>query len=85
MTSSLLEEEMSLSASERELQMLKEIDNAVKRIENNTYGICIDTNKPINKNRLKLVPEATRTMEAQEKYEAKLKRPKSFQNIKKSF
>ncbi|HIF48620.1 MAG TPA: TraR/DksA family transcriptional regulator, partial [Cytophagales bacterium] len=34
------------------------------RIKNGTYGICKDTGKLIDKNRLKAVPHATQTIEA---------------------
>ena len=37
------------------------------RIENKTYGICRETGKLIPKERLRLVPHATLTVEAKEK------------------
>jgi RNA polymerase-binding protein DksA len=73
MATELLEQEMNLSLTAAELNTIKEIDEALKRIENGTYGICIDSGEPINKIRLKAVPEAKRTLEAQEKFDKKLK------------
>ena len=40
------------------------LNNALVRIENKTYGICRVTGKLINKERLKLVPHATLSIEA---------------------
>ncbi len=69
MATYLLEKELSISLSEKEREILGEIDKAIERIQNKTYGICVDTNKPIKKTRLKARPEAIRTTEAQEIYE----------------
>ena len=48
----------------RDEKYLKQIDAALERIENGTYGICRVTGKLINKERLKLVPHATLSIEA---------------------
>ena len=76
MATSLLEKELNFSLSEKEREMLEEIDKAIERIENKTYGVCVDTNEPISKDRLKAVPEAIRTIKAQEAYELKMKKQK---------
>ena len=47
---------LQMAASEREY--LREIEAALERIEDGTYGICLATNKPINKSRLKAKPWA---------------------------
>lgn len=73
MATELLEQEMNLSLTSAELNSLKEIDEALERVENGTYGLCIDSGEPINKARLKAIPEAKRTLEAQEKFDKKLK------------
>lgn len=67
----LLEREMNMTLSATDQQKLREIDEALQRIEDKTYGICIDSDEPIDKNRLKAVPEAKRTLKAQEKYDKK--------------
>lgn len=65
-TSSLMESEQTLSFTERERQILEDINEALLRIENNTYGICIDSNEQIPIGRLEAIPEAKRTVRAQE-------------------
>ena len=49
--------------------MIKQIDNALERIEEGTYGICEITGEQISKKRLEAIPYATMTREAQEKIE----------------
>ena len=46
----------ALSLVDSERRILEEIDEALARIENGTYGICIGSGKPINKNRLQAIP-----------------------------
>ena len=48
----------------RQEKFIRDLKNAVLRIENKTYGICRVTGKLINKERLKLVPHATLSIEA---------------------
>jgi RNA polymerase-binding transcription factor DksA len=50
------EREFTIGLIENETETLKEIDAALERIENGTYGICQATRKPISKARLKVVP-----------------------------
>ncbi len=58
---------LSMVASEQEA--LSEIDAAIKRIENGTYGICEVTQKPIAKERLLAVPFTRYSAEAQKEIE----------------
>jgi DnaK suppressor protein len=51
----------------RQEKFIRDLKNALIRIENNTYGICRVTGKLIQKERLKLVPHATLSMEAKRK------------------
>jgi RNA polymerase-binding transcription factor DksA len=48
----------------RQEKFIRDLKNALVRIENKTYGICKVTGKLINKDRLKLVPHATMSIEA---------------------
>ena len=48
----------------RQEKFISHLENALRRIENKTYGICRATGKLINKERLKLVPHATLSIEA---------------------
>ncbi|GEM_PF-1676439 len=72
----LLDREMNMTISVQEQAILREIDEALERIENKTYGVCVDTEEIIDKNRLKAVPEAKRTLKAQEKFDKKIKEKK---------
>lgn len=56
------EEVAQLSA--RQQKFIENLKNALIRIENKTYGICRETGKLIAKDRLKLVPHATLSIEA---------------------
>lgn len=59
----LSREEMAQLAARQE-KFIKSLNNALVRIENKTYGICRVTGKLIQKERLKLVPHATLSIEA---------------------
>lgn len=48
----------------RQEKFIRDLKNALIRIENKTYGICKVTGKLIDKERLKLVPHATMSIEA---------------------
>jgi DnaK suppressor protein len=56
------EEVAQLSA--RQEQFIQNLHSALVRIENKTYGICRETGKLIQKERLMLVPHATLSIEA---------------------
>lgn len=66
----LSREEMGLLA-QRQQKFIKDLKNALVRIENKTYGICRVTGKLIKKERLKLVPHATLSIEAKLKQNKK--------------
>lgn len=59
----LSREEMAQLAARQE-KFIQNLQNALIRIENKTYGICRVTGKLIQKQRLKLVPHATLSIEA---------------------
>lgn len=59
----LSREEVAQLASRQE-KFISSLNNALVRIENKTYGICRVTGKLIQKERLKLVPHATLSIEA---------------------
>ncbi len=52
------EQEFTFELIENDRNLLKEIDEALERIKQGTYGICLATGKPISKNRLKHKPWA---------------------------
>ncbi len=57
---------VSLQVSGEEYKVLRQIDRALEKINENTYGICDITKKEIPIARLKALPYATMTVEAQE-------------------
>jgi RNA polymerase-binding protein DksA len=65
------EQEFSLGLMESSKSVVKEIDEALERIKNGTYGICMGTGKLITKARLKLKPWAKYSMEYLRKNEEK--------------
>ena len=52
------EQELTLGLIENERGLLREIDEAIDRVDRGTYGICLATNKPISKSRLRAKPWA---------------------------
>lgn len=51
-----IQQNLIFQMRDRERQMLHQIDSALARIENGTYGICEETEEPIELERLKLMP-----------------------------
>ena len=61
--------ELDLILTDREKRKLAQIDDAIDRIEENTYGICEECGVKIPKARLKVLPFAIFCVECQEKNE----------------
>src|SRR5713226_2890307 len=70
-----IEEEyaLELRARDRERKLLKKIDEALRRIEEGSYGYCEETGEPIGIPRLIARPTATLSIEAQSRREQKQK------------
>jgi DnaK suppressor protein len=60
---------ISLELTNKEVSILKQIDRALEKIAENTYGICDITGEEIPRPRLEAIPYATMTVKAQEKFE----------------
>ena len=60
---------ISLEVTSREYGILRQINRALEKIDDNTYGICDITGEEIPIPRLEAVPYATMTVKAQEKVE----------------
>ena len=60
---------IELRTRDRERKLISKIDEALKRIEDNTYGYCEETGEPIGLKRLMARPIATLSIEAQERHE----------------
>ena len=63
--------EFSLGLASGERKSLYELDDALKRIEDGTFGICDDCKSSITKVRLKAVPSARLCIKCQQKREKK--------------
>lgn len=60
---------VSLQVSDEEYKILRQIDRALEKIDENTYGICDISNEEIPIARLEAIPYATMTVKAQEMLE----------------
>ena len=64
---------LELRTRDRERKLIRKIDEALKRIEDGTYGFCLETGEPIGVKRLEARPVATLSVEAQERRERREK------------
>ncbi|MCD8740972.1 TraR/DksA C4-type zinc finger protein [Mucilaginibacter roseus] len=62
--SATLEKEQINQLAARQKKFIEQLDAALVRIENKTYGVCRETGKLIQKERLRAVPHTTLSMEA---------------------
>lgn len=62
--SEVMSKEANSQLAIRQEKFIRDLKNALVRIENKTFGVCRVTGKLINKERLKLVPHATLSIEA---------------------
>jgi len=62
---------LELRTRDRQRKLISKIDSALRRIDEGTYGYCVDTGEPISLKRLEARPTATMTLEAQERHERK--------------
>ena len=62
--SETMSKEANTQLAIRQEKFIRDLKNAMLRIENKTYGVCRVTGKLINKQRLLLVPHATLSIEA---------------------
>ena len=62
--SETMSKEANVQLAIRQEKFIRDLKNAILRIENKTYGVCRVTGKLIQKERLKLVPHATLSIEA---------------------
>ena len=67
--SSYTDKNVEMKAINRQIKLISEIDKALLRIKDNTYGYCLDTAEQIGLKRLMARPVAKYTITAQEKHE----------------
>ncbi|MGR3319164.1 MAG: TraR/DksA family transcriptional regulator [Candidatus Anammoxibacter sp.] len=64
------EEELAMRVASKEIKMLKQIEEALLRINSKKYGICITCNSDINIDRLKALPFSILCVQCKEKEES---------------
>lgn len=62
--SETMSKEANSQLATRQEKFIRDLKNALFRVENKTYGVCKVTGKLISKERLKIVPHATMSIEA---------------------
>ncbi len=60
---------LELRTRDRQRKLITKIDDALRRIDEGTYGYCEETAEPISLRRLEARPIATLSLEAQERHE----------------
>ena len=71
---SIIQQGVSMNVHARDTFILKEIENALTKFEDGLYGLCEDTEEPIDEGRLKVQPWTRYTVEAAEAREKEAKR-----------
>ena len=64
---------IELRARDRQRKLISKIESALSRIEDGSYGYCVETGEPISLRRLDARPIATLSVEAQERHERREK------------
>jgi DnaK suppressor protein len=67
--------EMDASIEEQVERRLREVDRALEKVEEGTYGLSDDSGESIPRGRLEAVPEALRTVEEQQRFEQERRPP----------
>jgi DnaK suppressor protein len=70
----VVQQGVALNVQERERFVLGEIENALSKFEDGTYGLCEDTEEPIDEGRLEAEPYTRYSVEAAEAREKRSKR-----------
>lgn len=66
--SAIMSKESNMRLAIRQERFIRDLKNALIRIENKSYGVCRVTGELIHKKRLELVPHATLSIEAKNKH-----------------
>ena len=75
MSQSLFTREVDATVEHNVERRLASVQRALQKIDEGTYGICDDTGEQIPRGRLEAVPEAIRTIEAQQRVERERRPP----------
>ena len=68
MSQSLFTREVDATVEQQVERRLANVERALQKIDEGTYGLSDDSGEPIPKGRLEAVPEAVRTVDEQERY-----------------
>ena len=68
MSQSLFTREVDATVEQQVERRLENVERALQKMDEGTYGLSDETGEPIPKGRLEAVPEAVRTVEEQERY-----------------
>ena len=68
MSQSLFTREVDATVEQQVGRRLQAVERALEKIEEGTYGLSDESGEPIPRGRLEAIPEATRTVEEQERY-----------------
>lgn len=74
MAADTYDRELSTNMASAEQQVLYQIDDALKRLDEGAFGMCSECQRPITMSRLKAVPYASLCIDCQRKKEQKTKR-----------
>lgn len=69
MSQEIFTREMDATIEGQVGRRLEDVDRALEKIDKGSYGVCDDTGEEIAKGRLEAMPEAIRTVEAQQRFE----------------
>ena len=75
---SIEEAEVGFSAVQRDTEELRDVENALARLDRGTYGLCIDCGAPLPYVRLDAVPEASRCLHCETERERTRASPASL-------
>jgi DnaK suppressor protein len=75
MSQSMFTREMDATMGQRAERRLGDVDRALEKIEEGTYGYSDESGEPIPAGRLEAVPEAVRTVEEQQRFERERRPP----------
>ena len=75
MSQEMFTREMDATIGEQVERRLKDVDRALQKIDEGTYGLSDVSGEPIPKGRLEAMPEAIRTVEEQQRFERERRPP----------
>lgn len=75
LSQSIFSREMDATIEGQTERRLDDVKRALEKIEEGTYGVCDDTGEEIPQGRLEALPEAIRTVEAQQSFERERRPP----------